>query len=239
MIVSAHQPAYNPWLGYIHKILLCDIFVVMDDVQFEKNSFINRNKILQNCNEHFLTIPIHIQGHTKKSIKDIKVANVIWKKKHLKSIKQAYIKSPYFDIVYSNIESILLHKSDFLIDYNNLILEFLSKYLSIQTKIVYASSLNISGKKLDYVIELTQKIGGDIFIFGANGKDYADQNKLKSENIKYIFQNYNHPIYHQQCKEFHPYMGIFDILFNENPKDITSIITYNNLTKNRVADAVQ
>ena len=43
MIISAHQLAYNPWLGLIHKVLLSDIFVVMDDVQYEKNSFINRN----------------------------------------------------------------------------------------------------------------------------------------------------------------------------------------------------
>jgi len=66
MIISAHQPAYNPWLGYFHKLLLCDVFVIMDDVQFEKNSFINRNKIFSKPEGTMLTIPCSMKNHTEK-----------------------------------------------------------------------------------------------------------------------------------------------------------------------------
>ena len=45
MILSGHQPSYIPWLGLFHKIAISDIFCFMDSVQYEKNSFINRNKI--------------------------------------------------------------------------------------------------------------------------------------------------------------------------------------------------
>ena len=46
MIISIHQPAYLPWLGYFDKINKSDLFVFLDTVQFQKNSFQNRNMIL-------------------------------------------------------------------------------------------------------------------------------------------------------------------------------------------------
>ena len=230
IVVSAHQPAYNPWLGYLHKILLSDIFVVMDDVQFEKNSFINRNKILQNSKVIMLTIPIKTKGYKEKTIKDMQVLDKKWKIKHLKSIEQAYSKSKYFDIVFSKLKEIYEMESDYLIDYTNKFLFFLKDYLKIDTKIVFASDLDIKSKKLEYVCELTHKVGGNIFVFGALGKSYADEKVLKEHNIKAYFQEYNHPIYKQLSKTFYPYMGVIDILFNEKKEDIKDIILSKNIT---------
>lgn len=234
MIISAHQPAYNPWLGFIHKILLSDTFVVMDDVQFEKNSFINRNKILQNDNEIMLTIPVKTKDYKDKALKEIEVLDDRWQTKHLKSIEQSYRKSEYFDIVFEYLKKIYEFKSRFLVDYTNNYLEFIVNYLKIDTKIVFASDLVISAKKLDYVIELTQKLGGDIFVFGSQGNNYADVNYLKAHNIIPYFQNYKHPQYKQVNKEFHPYLGVIDLLFNEKRENIKNIILNTNIQKDEL-----
>lgn len=234
MIISAHQPAYNPWLGFIHKILLSDTFVVMDDVQFEKNSFINRNKILQNDNEVMLTIPVKTKDYKDKTLKEMEVLDDRWQIKHLKSIEQSYRKSENFDIIFENLKKIYELKSNFLIDYTNAYLEFIVDYLKIDTKIVFASNLNIEEKKLDYVIELTQKLNGDVFVFGAQGKDYADINYLKEQNIIPYFQDYKHPDYKQRSKEFHSYIGVVDLLFNEKKDEITNIILSANITKDEL-----
>ena len=223
MIISAHQCAYNPWLGYIDKILSSDVFVVMDDVQFEKNSFINRNKILQNNNEVMLTIPVKTKDYKTKTIKDIEVLDNNWQTKHLKSIEQSYKKSPHFDEVFSQLEPIYQLKSKYLCDYTNAYLEFICKYLEIETKIVFASELDIKSKKLDYVIELVKKLGGDTFIFGSQGKNYADMDVLSQNSIKAVFQEYKHPIYTQRSDSFHKYMGIIDLLFNEERNRCQSI----------------
>jgi len=234
MIISAHQPAYNPWLGYIHKILLSDIFVIMDDVQFEKNSFINRNKILQNDNEIMLTIPVKTKNYKLKAVRDIEVLDDRWKIKHLKSIEQSYKKTKNFEIIFEKLKTIYQIESKFLIDYTNEFLYLLLEYLKIDTKIVFASSLNIKSKKLNYVIELSKKLNADIFVFGALGKNYADIEYLKQQNIKPYFQEYKHPIYTQLSKEFHPYMGIIDLLFNEDRDKIIDIILSNNIDKYRL-----
>jgi hypothetical protein len=234
MIISAHQPAYNPWLGYIHKILLSDIFVVMDDVQFEKNSFTNRNKILQNSNEVMLTIPIKTKDYKTKILKEMEILDNRWQVKHLKSIEQSYKKAKHFDIVFEKLKVIYQLESEYLIDYTNAYLNFIVDYLEIDAKIIFASDLSIETKKLDYVCELTHKLNGDIFVFGSQGKDYADIAYLGERNIESYFQEYNHPVYKQLSKEFNPYMGILDLLFNEDKEDIIDIILSNNMVKDKL-----
>ncbi len=231
MIISAHQPAYNPWLGYFHKILLADVFVIMDDVQFEKNSFINRNKIFQKPEGLMLTIPCNTKNYKEKTIAQIEVSNTIWKIKHKKSLEQVYAKAPYFQQVFAMIEKVFKQDSPYLVDYSNALLLAIVEYLHIKTKIVFASELDIQAKKLDYVIELTQKLDGDVFIFGKLGKDYADEEVLQKAGIKPIFQDYQHPVYTQKKAPFIPYLGILDLLFYENKENIKDIIISNNLTK--------
>ncbi len=238
MIVSAHQPAYLPWLGYFHKIVLSDIFVVMDDVQFEKNSFINRNRVLSGGKELMLTIPVRLKGHTDKTIADIEVSDHFWRKKHLKSIEQAYCKAPYFDTVYPLIAPILEKEHRFLVEYVSELTAIFLDYLDIRTKILLASELEITSRKLDYVIELTQKVDGDIFVFGALGKDYGDIDQLNRYGIKPYFQEYCHPVYRQLSREFVYNMSILDIMFNELRDKIADIIISGNITKEELVECV-
>lgn len=234
MIISAHQPAYNPWLGYVHKLLLSDVFVIMDDVQFEKNSFINRNKILQKNTEIMLTIPVKTKDYKSKSIRQIEVLQNNWQIKHLKSIEQAYKKSKNFDLIFPELVKIYNFKSPFLIDYTNTYLNFIINYLEIETQIVYASNLKIESKKLDYICELTHKLKGRTFIFGSQGKEYANEQYLFKHGIIPYFQEYNHPKYEQASNEFSYFMGIIDLLFNEEKYKIKEIILSNNITKNDI-----
>ena len=241
MIVSAHQPAYLPWLGYFHKIMLSDIFVVMDDVQFEKNSFTNRNKIISGNKELILTIPVSIKGHTDNTIAQTEVSDIYWRKKHVKSIEQAYRKSSHFETIFELLTPVLEREYPYLIDYTNRLTKIFLDYLEIKTKILFASDLFITSQKLDYVIELTRKAGdgeggGDIFVFGALGKDYADIEYLNQKGIIPYFQNYCHPVYTQNTKEFIPCMSILDLMFNEPREKLTDIIMSGNITKEKMIE---
>jgi len=91
-----------------------------------------------------------------KNIKDMGIANSIWKIKHLKSIEQTYSKTTQFNAVFPIIENALALSSTFLVDFTNKLFLDIVNYIGISTKIVFASDLDISSKKLDYVIELTK-----------------------------------------------------------------------------------
>ena len=105
MILSAHQPAYLPWLGYFDKIIKSDVFVFLDTVQFEKNSFINRNKIKTPQGSVWLTVPVKLKGHLDVPLLKIEIDHKInWQKNHLKSIYLNYKKAPHYKEGYFKIE---------------------------------------------------------------------------------------------------------------------------------------
>ncbi|WP_425324864.1 WbqC family protein [Lactobacillus kefiranofaciens] len=87
--VSIHQPHYLPWAPYIYKIIRSDVFVFLDDVQFDCSDYQHRNYISKGRNRLLLTIPVRHE-HTFVNINESKIVNLYWKKKHLKSIFQFY-----------------------------------------------------------------------------------------------------------------------------------------------------
>ena len=97
MIVSIHQPMYIPWFGYFNKIASSDIFVILDDVEYSKNDWFNRNKIKTPTGELWLTVPVIYKKNSVSLIKNIPIdSNQSWNKKHLNSIKQNYSKASFY-----------------------------------------------------------------------------------------------------------------------------------------------
>ncbi|MBV8758449.1 MAG: WbqC family protein, partial [Deltaproteobacteria bacterium] len=81
MIVAAHQPAYLPWLGYLDKMAKADVFVVMDDLQYEAQNFQNRNRIKLNNGAAWLTVPLE-KGPQSQRICDKSISNAGSPKEH-------------------------------------------------------------------------------------------------------------------------------------------------------------
>jgi hypothetical protein len=214
--ISIHQPAYFPWLGYFDKIIKSDIFVYLDTVQFEKNSFINRNKIRTiDGKTIWLTIPLLMKGHTDKVIKEMKIDNTQnWKKKHIKSIEQNYKKTPFFDEYFIDIRDIIsTAKENFTIFTFNM-LEYLLGIFEIKTKIIKASDYNVGSAKSELVLDICRLFKADTYISGILGKNYLNVDEFIKSGIKVIFQNYEHPRYIQTGTDFLPNLSIIDLLFN-------------------------
>jgi len=229
VILAAHQPAYLPWLGLFHKMAISDNFVVLDDVQFEKNSFINRNRIKTAQGDMWLTVPVLMTGHIQKTIHDIEINNnVDWRSKHWKSIYLNYKKSPYFNRFSDFFED--LYKGEWiklydLLDYT---MSFFIKELKIDTKIYIQSKLNITTKKQLLILDLCKHFNAKIFVFGALGKDYADSELFETNGIKILFQDYKHPAYHQLWGGgFISNMSIIDLLFNEGERSFEILMSGN------------
>ena len=236
MIITAHQPAYLPWLGYLHKIALSDIYVVLDHVQFEKNSFTNRNKIYSSQGELMLTVPVQIKGHMGKPIKEIKISNLEnWRKKHWNSILQSYRKAPYFECYASWLETYYSKEWQFLIDLTDEMLIFILKETGIKTTVAHQSDYGIVSNKQELVFDLCKAVNADTYISGSLGRNYLDINPFNNSGIEVYFQNYQHPIYPQTGKSgFIPNLGVVDLLMNVGSENALSIITSGNIQKNQL-----
>ena len=234
MIITAHQPAYLPWLGLIHKIAISDVYVFLDNVQFEKNSFTNRNKIKTANGPIWLTVPVFLKNHIKKTIKDIKIDNTKnWRESHWNSICSNYKKAPYFNKYADFFEGTYKKEWDSLSDFNDYMLRWFLKELGIRVKYYRASELNFQLHKSDLVLEMCKKLGADLYVFGALGRDYAKEENFIKKGIKIYFQDYKHPVYSQLYNEFIPNMGMIDLLFNCGEKSL-EILMRNNISKNEL-----
>ena len=106
MIVAIHQPHYLPWLRYMHKMASCDVFVLLDDTQYEKNGWQNRNKIKGPNGPILLTVPVRHASF--RPICEVEInPQTAWQEKHWKSLLTCYGKAPYFRRYAPALEDIL------------------------------------------------------------------------------------------------------------------------------------
>lgn len=213
MKVAIHQPHYLPWPGYFNKIIKCDIFVFLDDVQYKKNEWQNRNRIKSAKGAIWLTIPVHYRFGQK--INEVEIDNkIFWEKDHIKTIKINYQKSPFFKDFFPVIEELLSKRYNKLVDINIASVETILRYLGIERKIIRSSIFKVEENKTDRLVSICKKLSADIYISGIGAKEYLEEKKFEKENIKVEFQNYSTPIYTQMYGEFIPNLSIIDMIFN-------------------------
>src|SRR5438105_3134011 len=110
------QPSYLPWLGYFAQMNRSDVFVVYDDVQYDKHSWRNRNRIKTPQGPLWLTVPVLTRGQNKPTNRDIAIDNSTdWPRKHLQTIRQNYTRAKFFDDYIGLVEQIYSRAWSFLI----------------------------------------------------------------------------------------------------------------------------
>ena len=216
MILSVHQPNFIPWIGFFHKIIESDLFVILDTVQYPRGkSVANRNKIKIGNDFHEIVVPISIpKGHEGKvNYFEIKFGDDRWNKKILKTIEMTYSKSLFFNDYYSYFQN--LFNSNNFCQMNIDFILFVLKHLNIQTEIVLLSDLKKGfEKKNDLIIGLCNHFSADIYLSGSGASKYNDEEKLVENNITLVYQNYKPKVYTQVKGDFIPYLSIIDLLFN-------------------------
>ncbi len=216
MIISAHQPAYMPWLGYFDKIARSDVFVYLDTVQYEKNSFINRNRVKTVKGPLWLTIPVKTKGHLNSSLLTTEIDSAkAWRLKHIKTIEMNYRKAKNFDLQFPLLCSLINEPIDNLADYCYVQLKFWCAQLNIETKIIRSSTLQLSSSNSDLILEICQNLGATSYLSGELGKNYLKEEDFKDADIRIEYQKYICQNYQQLWGEFIPNLAILDAWMND------------------------
>ena len=227
--VGILQPGYLPWIGFFDQIYRADIFVIYDDVQYDKGGWRNRNRIKTATGTQWLTVPVLLNKKQKPLINEVQINNSVnWQDKHIKSITQNYSKAPYFGEYSNALFSIIRSSKTLLFDLDMELIRWLCELFSIDTEIRLSSDLNIKGTRSERLIRIIKSLGGSLFYEGAAGKNYINPDDFQSEGIDLNFQNFVHPIYPQQHGKFISHLSIIDLLFNCGPEGL-SILTHQNI----------
>jgi hypothetical protein len=219
MIVSINQPAYLPWLGYFHRIAVADAHIVLDHVQFEKNSFINRNKVRLREGWRWLTVPVRTAGRFGNlPIHELEIApESRWSTKHWETLQLNYSRAPFFDQHAGFFRDVYSRTWLKLADLMREVTAYLLEVFSIRTKIYFSSQMKACGKKDELVLNLCRELGATIYLSGPMGRKYLREELFGEHNIAVRYDDYQHPVYSQAYSGFEPFMAAIDLLFNAGP----------------------
>jgi len=216
MKVTIHQPEHLPWLGFFHKMFMADVIVVLDNVQYRRRYFQNRNRIRTINGWQWITVPIEKENRDELLIKDaiISSEDLKWKKKNADSIFYNYSKAPFFNMYWEGFINAYNFQSHHLSGMNLSLIQFLMKSFGIQRNLRLASELSVAGTKGDLMLTICEAVGATCYISGISGREYFDTDSFRKSGINVTFQEFHHPIYKQLYEPFIPCMSSLDLLFN-------------------------
>lgn len=225
--VVIHQPDFLPYLGFFHRFLLADLWVVFDDVQFlaGSKSWHNRDKIKTAQGAKWLTVGVK-KAPRGIIINEIYLSDNGWEERSLNLLKENYKKAPFFDEIFPRIEKLYSHDCVKLVDFNMRSIEMLMNIFDIKIETVFASTLKASVSKTERLVDLCKKVGATAYLTGSGSRAYLQESPFEAEGIKVIWQDFKHPVYPQLHGEFLPYLSSIDLLFNCGIEKSREILRY-------------
>ncbi len=213
MRVVIHQPQFLPWLGYLDKIDQSDCFVILDNVQFKKNEWQNRNRIRTAQGWQWVTVPVlHSFGQL---IREVRInQSVDWKSQHLRAFQIHYGKLPYFHRYFPQLWHVYNRRWEKLTDLTVAVLHWLLETFEIDTPIRMASEMNLREDSTERLIDVCKGVGATTYLAGAGATGYMDLEKFENSGFELEFQTFQHPQYVQRYHPFMPGMCALDLLFN-------------------------
>jgi len=218
-IVAIHQPQYFPWLPYLSKAAQCDVFVYLDNVQFQKNGVQNRNQIKTANGPSWLTVPV--RASMQVNIAQTPIDNSQnWRQKHLRSIENAYARAPFKSLLEEGLRQAVEGEWNYLADLNIAVTEWMFKQLDIRCERVRSSDLDADGLKDDLVLSICKELGGKTYLSGNGARAYQDPEKFREQEIDLVYQQVESKEY-PQCfpkSGFMPGLSGLDLILNVGDK---------------------
>ena len=232
MKIAISQPTYFPWLGQFDLIDQSDIFIFYDDVQVVKQSWGTRNRIKTHNDIQWLSVGIkHNKNFSKLEFNTTELNNINnWRIKHLKTIKNSYIKSKYFEEIYDWLNPLILDsKYNFLGDFNINIIKSICFRIGINSFFKRSSMLNSKdGSKDERLVSICKELEAETYISPIGAFNYIEKNNkygnFEKSETKLIYQDYKHPEYNQLYGNFVSHLSILDLLFNEGFNNSLDVI---------------
>jgi hypothetical protein len=218
--VAIVQSNYIPWKGYFDLIAASDEFILLDDVQYTRRDWRNRNKIKTPAGVQWLTIAVEVKGKYEQKISDVRVSEPDWARKHWRQLAQNYGKAPHYRAVAPEVERWYSAAAELplLTDINALFLREVCRSLGIATRIRRSSEFTLEEGKTNRLLSLCAQAGAASYLSGPAAKDYLEVSQFSAAGISVEWMNYDgYPEYPQLFPPFDHAVTVLDLMFNTGP----------------------
>lgn len=213
--VVAMQPTYLPWIGYFALIDLADVFVFLDDVQFDRRSWQQRNKIKGPNGEILLTVPVR-KAPRDTPINEIEVNyEQDFPANHLANLKHNYRPASHFDRYWSVLSSDLRAAPVRLVDLNVQLIASLADEIGFTSRFVRSSALFANGYKDGYLASICQELSASEYLSPIGSRAYLEHSsEFADRGIDVRYLEFEHPSYPQLHGAFLSHLSVVDLLMN-------------------------
>jgi WbqC-like protein family len=228
MRIGIMQPYIFPYIGYFQLINAVDRFVVYDDVNFIKQGWINRNRILLNKKDFLFSVPVK-DISSFKTIKESLIDTAkysIWVTKFLSTLTQAYKKAKHYNAAYSHIRQILEQEYSNISELATASLTGVCAYAGVDREWTLTSSGygNENLKAQDRVIDICKKEQGTEYFNAAGGQELYCREDFQKHGIVLKFIKPRSFQYAQLNNDFIPGLSIIDVMMFNSVDEINYLI---------------
>ncbi|MEK9285549.1 WbqC family protein [Bradyrhizobium sp. ISRA442] len=212
-----HQPDFLPYLGFFERLLHADVFVLLDQAQYvdsTSRSWTHRDKIKTPQGARWISLSIR-SAPRDTPINQIELSDQVdWRRNNLNLLRENYRKAPFFDEIFPRLEQLYARTDRRLADFNRASIELLLELFDVRVEIVTASSLGVSGKNNDLLVDILGKVHADRYLSGVGARAYFRPEPFANAGIEVLWQEFQHPAYPQLHGDFIPYLSSIDLLLN-------------------------
>jgi len=190
MNIGIMQPYLFPYYLYFKLIKKCDKFVFLDDVDFIKRGWINRNQISDHLNAKTFTIPCVKSRFQKINTVEICPESSPYQKtKLLKRFNQNFKSCKNFDKANNILNKTLEFNTNFISELAIHSIKEVCKYLDIETDFSCSSNLNLSPDLSgeNRIIKICQILGGEVYYNLPGGKSYYNDRSFIDNGLRIKF----------------------------------------------------
>ncbi len=218
MKVGIMQPYFLPYIGYFQLINSVDLFVVYDNIEYTKKGWINRNRILVNNSDKYISLPLK-RDSDKLFVKDRYLVDnfKVEAEKLYRILFENYRKSPNFKYGINVFEKIISYPNANLFDFIFNSIKIIVEELDIDTKMIISSHIKYdeSLKSEKKVIAICNSLKTDNYVNPIGGIELYSKKEFEKNGINLIFLKSETINYKQFSNDFVPWLSIIDlIMFN-------------------------
>ena len=214
--VVVSQPMLFPWPGFFEQLMLADVYLFLDDVQFSKGSFTNRVQVRLGNESKWMTIPLASKGAFQR-ISELRDNGTDWRKSHRDLLRQALRGAPYLSDALSLVDACYAEQT--ICDVLIASVEKTAQYLRVGTgqRRQKTSSMNIGGESWMRVLELVRAIGGTRYLTGHGAANYLDHAAFEESGVAVEYMAYSLKPWPRAVANFTPYVTILDLIAHTGP----------------------
>lgn len=214
------QSSYVPWKGYFDLIAVADEFILLDDAQYTRRDWRNRNRIKTAQGTQWLTIPVDLSKGSRVPIAEVEVADPSWAAQHWETVRRAYARAPHFERYADRVEEAYrTAPGPRLSAINRHFLELGCELLGITTPLTWSMDYGVDARRTERLVELVAAAGGDLYISGPAAKAYLDEEVFRARGIAVRWADYaGYPEYPQVHPPFDHYVSFLDLVFCAGPE---------------------